>query len=80
MAALLVRRLEVLLLDLQASLAEHGGALDVAVGNCEVEWVLSFIRLHVQLEVHGSLDEREQDGGEDVEIAPLGRQVYRPDV
>ena len=55
-AALLVRRLEMLLLDLQASLAEHGGALDVAVSNCEVEWVLSFIRLRVQLKVHGPLD------------------------
>ena len=56
MAALLVRRLEMLLLDLQASLTEHGGALDVTVSNCKIQGVLSFIRLHIQLEVHGSLD------------------------
>ena len=47
MSALVVRLLEVLLLDLKTSLTEHSSAFDVPVSNGEVQGVQSLVRLHV---------------------------------
>lgn len=47
MSALVVRLLEVLLLDLKTGLTEHSSAFDVPVSNGEVQGVQSLVRLHV---------------------------------
>ena len=63
MPALIVGRLKMPLLDLETGLAEHRGAFNVPKDYGKVERVLPLVCLHIELEVHCSLDKREKNGG-----------------
>ena len=76
-STLVMRRLEMLLLDLKASLTEHSGTFDVSVCDGQVQRVQTLVCLHVQLEVHSAFDQGEKHGCKNMNVASLRSQVNR---
>lgn len=77
-SALVVGRLDVLWLYLQPGLTHHSRTLNMPLSDGQVQGVLAFICLHIQLKVHCLLYQRQENGRQNVDVAPFGCQMNGP--